>query len=142
MGIYDVPATELIETLAKELEKELKAPEFTAYVKTGTNRERAPQKENWWYIRSAAIIYRVNKDGPVGTERLRTYYGGKKNRGRKPSQFRKASGKVIRSCLQELEKSGYLAKTKKGRETTGKAKKAMNTIAKQIGTKKQKDNKE
>ncbi|HEC96161.1 MAG TPA: 30S ribosomal protein S19e, partial [Euryarchaeota archaeon] len=50
--VYDVPVTEFIERLAKELQKfeEIKPPEWAAYVKTGAHKERPPQREDWWYI--------------------------------------------------------------------------------------------
>jgi len=120
LGIYDVHATPLIEVTAKKLQKKLKQPEFVAFVKTGSHRERAPQREDWWYVRAASILYRLYKEGPLGVESLRTYYGGRKRRGVKPAKFRKASGKVIRSCLQELEKAGYVEKAEKGRKISPK----------------------
>lgn len=134
LGAYDVPATMLIEEIAREFKEknELKEPKFTGYIKSGAHRERAPLRKDWWYLRSASIFYRIFKDGPVGTERLRTYYGGKRNRGVKPEHFRKSSGKVIRTCLQELEKTGYVRKGKKGRVITPKGQSYLNEISKKI----------
>ena len=122
MGVFDVPASDLIEEAAKDLASEFKIekPAFTEYVKTGSNRERAPQREDWYYVRVASILYRVFKEGPLGVGSLRTYYGGKKNRGVKPNRFRKASGKVIRRGLQDLEKAGLIVKAGKGRVISGK----------------------
>ena len=134
MGVYDVPATMLINEMAKEFKEQniLQEPEFTKFVKTGAHRERAPLREDWWYVRSASLLYRIFKDGPVGTERLRTYYGGKRNRGVKPEKFKKASGKIIRACLQGLEKAGYVKKVKKGRAVTPKGQSYLNTISKKL----------
>jgi len=78
------------------------------------NRERLPDDEDWWYYRAAAILRSVAKLGPVGTQKLRTKYGGKKNRGHKPERFARASGSVIRKIMQQLEKSGLLKQTEKG----------------------------
>ncbi len=105
MKLFEVPATELIDKVAIDLEKKFKIekPAFTAFVKTGSNRERAPQNENWYYVRMASILYRIAKEGNLGVGSLRTYYGGRKNRGVKPHRFRKASGKIIRTALQALE---------------------------------------
>ncbi len=127
MGIFDVNASDLIESIAEDLgrNKSIKKPAFTEYVKTGANRERAPLKKEWFFLRMSSILYRVYKDGPVGTESLRTYYGGKKNRGVKPEHFMKASGKILRLCLQELEKQGYVKKSKKGRVITGNGEKFL-----------------
>lgn len=134
VGVYDVPATMLINEIAKEFREQeiLQEPDFAKFVKTGAHRERAPLREDWWYVRSASLLYRIFKDGPVGTERLRTYYGGKKNRGVKPERFKKSSGKVIRACLQGLEKAGYVKKVKKGRAITPKGQSYLNTVSKKL----------
>ncbi len=117
MGVFDVPATDLIEEVAKDLEKKfgIEKPAFAEYVKTGAHKERAPQREDWYFVRMASILYRVFKEGPVGVGSLRAYYGGKKNRGVKPHKFRKASGKIIRQGLQDLEKAGLIKKAARGR---------------------------
>lgn len=117
MSVFDVPTGELINAIAEDLEKKFKVkqPEFVPFVKTGQNRERAPVQRNWYYLRMASLLYRVYKEGPVGVGSLRTYYGGKKNRGRKRHKFRKASGKIIRKALQQLEELGFIKKDKKGR---------------------------
>jgi len=122
MGVFDVPATDLIEAVATDLQNEFKMekPAFTDYVKTGCSRERAPQREDWYYVRMASVLYRIYKEGPLGVGSLRTYYGGRKNRGVKPHHFRKASGKVIRQGLQDLEKAGLIKKAEKGRSISPK----------------------
>lgn len=125
MGIYDVPAGMLISEVAKDLKAKLKKPAFTEHVKTGAHRERQPNDPDWFYTRAASVLYRVYKEGGTGTGTLRTYYGGRKNRGVKPEEKRKASGKIIRTCLQMLEKEGLLKKEKKGRSVSGKGEKYL-----------------
>ncbi len=122
MNVFDVPTAELISSIAEDLEKKFKVkqPEFTLFVKTAQSKERAPQQRNWYYLRLGSLLYRVFKEGPVGVGSLRTYYGGKKNRGRKRHKFRKASGKIIRHGLQQLEELGFIKKEKKGRVITPK----------------------
>ncbi len=132
MGIYDVPASALIEEVAKELKNHIKQPGFVPYVKTGAHRERAPNNPDWFYLRNASILYRLYKNGATGTGSLRTYYGGRKNRGVKPEKKVKASGKIIRTCLQSLEKAGLLKKEKKGRVVSGKGEKLLYAKAKEI----------
>ncbi len=136
MGVFDVPATDLIEEIAKDLEKEfrIEKPAFADYVKTGAHRERAPQRDDWYYIRLASILYRVFKEGPLGVGSLRTYYGGKKNRGVKPHKFRKASGKIIRQGLQDLEKAGLVKKAGKGRIVSPKGHSFMVKKAKALSS--------
>ena len=131
MGIMDVPAEYLIEETAKKLSEEIEKPVWTEYVKTGMHNERAPQRQDWFYVRMASILYRAFKWGSIGTESLRSYYGGRRNRGVKREHHYKASGKVIRSCVQNLEKTGYLEKAKpKGRKVSVKGFRLLNEMAK------------
>ncbi len=83
MTIYDVDPTELIDEIAKELQKieEIKPPEWASFVKTGANRERPPMRKDWWFVRAASVLRKVNLKGPIGISKLRTLYGGLKNRG-------------------------------------------------------------
>lgn len=130
MGIFDVPPAILIKEVAKDLKEKIQKPQWIDFVKTGTSRERAPQDKDFWFYRNASILYRVYKDGPVGTGSLRTYYGGRKNRGVKPEHHNKGSGKIVRTCLQELEKKGFIKKSKKGRIITGTGEKYLFEISK------------
>ncbi|MBN2127678.1 MAG: 30S ribosomal protein S19e [Candidatus Diapherotrites archaeon] len=132
MNALEVPTPKLLEIITEDLKGKLTEPAFTAWVKTGAHRERAPQRADWWYLRTASVLYRVFVDGPVGTESLRTYYGGRKNRGVKPEKFRKASGKIIRTCLQALEKEKLIKKSKKGRTITSEGQKYLNSMAKKM----------
>jgi small subunit ribosomal protein S19e len=133
MGIYDVPSKYLIEETSKILSTELEQPSFVEYVKTGMHKERAPQRTDWFYIRMSSIMYRAYKWGNIGTERLRSYYGGRKNRGVKTEHHYKASGKVIRSAVQILEKAGYLEVAKpKGRKISVKGFKLLNQVSKTV----------
>lgn len=54
-------------------------------------------------------------DGPIGVERLRSVYGGKKDRGANPYKKMKGSGSVLRKSVQQLEDAGYIRKLKTGR---------------------------
>lgn len=131
MGIYDVPPAYVIEETAQKLKGEIEEPAFTQFVKTGVSRERAPQREDWFYVRMASILYRAYKWGAIGTERLRSYYGGRKNRGLQTEHHYKASGKVIRLAVQKLEKAGYLEKAQpKGRKVSTKGFRLLNDMSK------------
>jgi len=133
LAVYDIPATELIEAVAADLKKQVKQPEWADFVKSGRHCERAPHRRDWFYVRMASVLYRVYREGHLGTNRLRTYYGGRRNRGVKPHHFYRASGKVIRVCLQELEKLGFVKKEKGGRSISGKGESYLNAKAKEIG---------
>ena len=67
--------------------------------------------------------------GPVGINRLKTEYGGRQNRGVKPEHHHAGGGKIIRVLLQQLEKAGYVSKSKKGRAITSAGVKFLDSIA-------------
>jgi len=145
VGIFDVDATKLIYETAKLLkDKNIDVPEFVPFVKTGVSRERPPVEEDWWYIRCAAILRTVAIRGPIGTAKLATKYGGRKNRGAKPEHHFKGSGSVIRNALQSLEKAELLQYKKdglnKGRIVTTKGKQMLSEAAKLILTENPKQN--
>src|SRR3990172_4716650 len=120
-----VQPQKLVEKLSENLKKNdnIKPPEWSKFVKTGLSTERPPLQQDWWFMRSAAVLRKVYVYGPVGTQRLRTAFGGRKHRGHAPDTHEKAGGKVIRTILQQLEKAGYIKKVdapKKGRMITPK----------------------
>lgn len=129
----DVDAQKLVQKTAEQLKEKIKMPEWAAYVKTGVSRERAPEQDDWWYLRAASILRKVYVDGPVGVSRLRSYYGGLHRRGHKPAHFAKGGGKILRAILQDLEKAGYVkqAEKRKGRIITAEGQRFLNGIAKQ-----------
>lgn len=132
--VYDVPADVLIGRVAEKLKgmEEFTPPEWAMFVKTGVHKERSPEQPDWWYIRVAAIFRKVYTDGPVGIERLRTAYGGRKRRGVEPPKFRKGSGAIIRNALHQLEKAGFVKKTEEGRVVTPQGRAFLDKIAAEI----------
>src|SRR3989344_5335526 len=136
--IYDVNTNDLIKTASEELkEKKLvKAPEWAKYVKTGSGKERAPNDKDWYYKRTAAILRKIYIKGPIGTNKLRTLFGNLKHRGMKPEKFRRASGKIIRTALQQLENAKLIKKNSKGihkgRTITPEGIKLLDSIAKKV----------
>ncbi len=128
--VYDVEPNALIGAVAKRLESELEKPKFVDFVKSGAHRERPPEQPNFWYVRCAAILRYLYVHGPTGVQRLRSHFGGRKNRGRKPEHKYKAGGKIIRVALQALEKAGYVKKLEKeGREITAKGRALLDRVA-------------
>ena len=119
--VYDIPANILIRRLAQDLKsrEEITAPEWMLFVKTGAHKERAPDDPDFWYVRCASVLRKVYLNGPIGTEKLRIEYGGRKRRGVKPNKFQKGSGAIVRTVLQQLESAGFVKKRgTKGREMT------------------------
>ncbi|MHA1252980.1 MAG: 30S ribosomal protein S19e [Candidatus Helarchaeota archaeon] len=133
--LYDVPAQLIVEEIAKELKNydEIKPPSWANYVKTGVHKERAPDQpaDVWWYIRCASLLRKIYINGPIGVNRLKLKYGGKKHIGCRPYHFRKGSGAIIRNALQQLEKAGLVElRGKKGRILTNELNKILNKIIK------------
>ena len=107
-------------------------PEWARFVKTGVSRERQPEQKDWYHLRTASVLRKIYRDGPVGVEKLRSYYGGLHRRGHKPAHFKKGSGKLLRTILQQLEAAGYVQKEKKGRSVTAKGQKFVDGAAKSL----------
>jgi small subunit ribosomal protein S19e len=143
--ILKVDPNELVNQAAQELksQKLVQPTEWSKFVKTGHHKERLPDDEDWWYHRSAAILRSIARLGPVGTQKLRRKYGGKKNRGHKPEHRYRASGSIIRNILQQLEKSELTKQVEKGvhkgRILTPKGISFLDKLAVQISKKARKD---
>jgi small subunit ribosomal protein S19e len=133
---YDVPADVLIGKLSgyiKENIKEVTPPEWAAHVKTGSHVERVPQVPDWWYFRNASILRKLYMEGPLGVQRLRKEYGGRKRKGNSPAHHRKAGGSIIRASLQQLEKAGLVDKVEKsGRVVSKKGRSLLDAMSTQI----------
>jgi small subunit ribosomal protein S19e len=130
--LYDVPAKELIDEVAKKLQvdKSIKLPEENRYVRTGVNKENPPTNKDWWYIRCASILRKIYIKKAIGIEHLRAEYGGKRDRGSKPYKARSGSGSIIRRAVQQLEKAGYVTRIKgKGRVLTPKGRSFLDNIS-------------
>jgi small subunit ribosomal protein S19e len=119
--------------LAEALKKspEFKAPEWVGFVKTSASNKRPSTEKDFWHKRAASILRQIYIKGIVGVERLRTRYGGRKERGAKPEEFRKGGGKIIRIILQQAEAAGFVEKVKdkkSGRKLTEKGKEFLEAI--------------
>ena len=126
----DAHPQKVVQILTIELRKDnsVKPPDWSRFIKTGVSAERPPIQSDWWFLRTAAVLRRIYLDGPVGTQRLRSYFGKKRRRGHKPAHHKRAGGKIIRAILQQLENAGYIQKTekpKKGRILTPRGQRLM-----------------
>jgi small subunit ribosomal protein S19e len=132
--VYDVPADHIIRRVAEELKKrkEITPPAWAAFAKTGVHKEMPPEDPDWWFIRVAAVLRRVYVDGPLGVERMRSFYGGNKNRGSKPNAFRKGSGSILRKAVQQLEAAGLLAHDKTGRKVSPAGMAFLDAMAQEV----------
>ncbi|MFC6724519.1 30S ribosomal protein S19e [Halobium palmae] len=132
--LYDVPAEDLIEAVAEELEGRIDEPEWVQFAKTGSSKELPPQNDDFYYVRAASALRKVATKGPIGIERLATSYGGKK---RGTTRYRVAksrhetgSKKVVRVALQALEEEGLVETAKgEGRRITADGQQFLDEIA-------------
>ena len=115
MSIYTVEPAKLIQSIAEKLKEypEIVPPEGSRFWKIAFFKELAPVEEDFWYIRCASLLRKINKFGEIGVNRLRKKYGGRNRKGSGLNHSAKASGKIIRVALQQLEKAN-LIKSKKG----------------------------
>ncbi len=138
-NIFELDAHEFNLKLAEALKKipEFKEPEWAQFVKSGPAKERPIDDSDFWHKRSASILRQIYKKGILGVSRLRTKYGSKQNRGMRPEHFKRASGKIIRTILQQADAAGIteIAKDIKdvrskrpGRELTKKGKELLESI--------------
>lgn len=132
----DTNPDELVIAMAVELESMIKQPEWSAFVKTGVSKDRPPEQKNWWHMRAASVLRKVYTDGPVGTSRLKSYYGGLHRRGHKPAHFAKGGGKIIRTILKDLESAKLIQpEGKEGRKVTKEGQKFIDGVAKKMAKK-------
>ena len=135
--LHDVPAHLFIERLAKYLKENVdqtNPPQWAAFSKTGSHVQVEPQNADWWYVRCASLMRKVYVHGPIGLERLRADYGGRKDPGVTPEHVRKAGGGNIRKALQQLEAAGLVETVKPsgGRRITPAGRKLLNEIAAEV----------
>ena len=138
---YDVPVELLIPVLAERLEsnEKIAQPEWADFVKTGSHKERPPVQKNWWFLRSAAILRKVGRMGPVGVNHLSQAFGGPKNRGVAPNRATAGSRHVIRTSLQQLEDAGLVTARRNaagtvnmGRVLTPEGQKLLDAVAHEV----------
>ena len=125
--IRSIEAGKYNKLLAEKIKKsgDFEKPEWVDFVKTGPNRQRPTSEEDFWFKRAASILRQTYIRGIIGVQRLRTRYGGRKDRGVRPPHFVKSGGKIIRKILQQAEKAGLIEKIKgkkSGRKLTIKGK--------------------
>jgi small subunit ribosomal protein S19e len=112
----------------------LEVPAWVDIVKTGAYKELAPYDPDWYYIRAGASLFSSHTHSPlnllgitlasvarhiylrkdVGIGALAKLYGGRNNRGNRPSHHADASTNISRKICQSLEKIGVLEKSDNG----------------------------
>jgi len=132
--VYDVPADVFINRLSEDLKnQDIPAPDWAAFVKTGTHAEKPPQNSGWWYVRCASILRKIYLHGPISVSELRSMYGGGRPVGYGAAHHKDASGAIIRNAIHGLEKLGLVVSIeKKGRMLTKQGTKKLDGLATEI----------
>ena len=137
--LYDVPADELIEAVAERLDDEdaVEEPDWFNFAKTGVGRELPPEQEDFWQVRAASLLRKVAVDGPVGVGALRTAYGDSKGGSNRyqvrPDVTTDASGKIVRTALQQLEDADYVLTAEgEGRRVTDEGQSLLDEVAGEV----------
>jgi len=133
---YDVPASKLIEKLAKYLKENVDAvtpPAWASMAKTGSHAEKEPYDPDWWFTRCASVLRKIYVHGPLGAEKLRADFGGGKRHGSMPAHAAKAGGSPVRKALQQLETAGFVETVKpKGRKVTKEGRKLLQELSDEL----------
>jgi small subunit ribosomal protein S19e len=92
-----------------------------------------PSFTNWWYTRAASIARQVYLHPGTSVNDLRNRYGGRQHNGSAPCHFAKASGKIVRTILNQLEQIGWVEKPKGAtRRITPKGQKQLDQVAREV----------
>lgn len=133
---HDVPASPFIAKLAKYLKEnveEVQPPAWASSAKTGVHTEKPPQNPNWWYTRGASVLRKIYIHGPIGLEKLRADYGGRKGFRVTPEHAAKAGGSNIRKVLQQLETAGLIQTIRpQGRKMSPKGRKLLQEVSEDL----------
>jgi small subunit ribosomal protein S19e len=91
-----------------------------------------PDSLSWWYTRAASIARQVYLHPNTSVGDLRNRYGGRQHNGAAPCHFAKASGKVLRTILHQLEAIEWVRKDGPGRVLTAKGQRQLDSIAQEV----------
>jgi small subunit ribosomal protein S19e len=137
VSVYDVPADALIEDVADRLSDRIEQPAWVEFAKTGHTREMPPEQDDFWFVRTASLLRKVAKKGPIGVDRLATEYGGRKRGSTRYRVAGNSSGnggkKIIRTALQQLEEEGLVRTAKgQGRRITSEGRSFLDNAANDV----------
>jgi len=133
---YNIPSSLFIQRLAKYIKDNVDQVQplpWSSVVKTSTHTQRQPEDPEWWFTRAASILRKTYLYGPIGIERLRYDYGGRKGMRVSREHVRKGSGSNLRKIMQQLEAAGLIETMKnKGRTLTKEGRRTLDKLAADI----------
>ena len=130
--VRDVNGWRFVKALARHFKQEGKlfVPRCTEIVKTSHGRERAPQNEDWYYIRCAAVLRALYLRPGQGYGGLSKRFGIKKNRGSQPEITTRGARGLLHWACRSLEGLKLVTKGKEsGHVVTKEGRKKADTIA-------------
>merc|ERR550525_1803232 len=131
--VKDVEADKFITAFAQHLKRQgrFEIPKWADVVKTGKNKELPPNDPDWLYVRTASMVRKIYIRGGIGVGAFRKVYGGQKRRGTCTNIYTKASGKIARYVLQQLEEMGLVEQDEDngGRRITKEGQRELDTVA-------------
>ena len=130
--VRDVPAHKWVRAMAMQFKREgkIQVPTCSEIMKTSHGRERAPQCNDWYYMRCAAVLRHIYLRPGNGYGGMSKAFANKKNRGSKPERtIRAATGPIHWAC-KSLEGLKLIGKGKShGRVVTREGRKRSDTVA-------------
>mmetsp|Transcript_43808 Transcript_43808/g.84124 ORF Transcript_43808/g.84124 Transcript_43808/m.84124 type:complete len:165 (-) Transcript_43808:72-566(-) len=131
--VKDVEPAVFISAFAQHLKRQgrFEIPKWADYVKTGKFKELPPMDPDWLYVRAASVVRKLYIRKGTGVGGFRKVYGGKHRRGTCTKVYAKASGKVVRYVLQQLEEMGLVEQVEEGsgRMITKEGQRELDTVA-------------
>merc|ERR1711957_1109962 len=140
--VKDVEADKFISAFAQHLKRQgrFEIPKWADVVKTGKCKELPPINPDWLYIRTASMVRKIYIRGGTGVGGFRKVYGSQKRRGVQTNTYAKASGKIARYILQQLEEMGLVEQDEeKGRKITKEGQRELDTVAVQAAAEGEED---
>ncbi|MHA1792462.1 MAG: 30S ribosomal protein S19e [Promethearchaeota archaeon] len=136
VNIYHVDPTMFINKMAEKLKtfSEINPPLELKFWKTSCAKEFPPENaDDFWYIRAASLLRKLAMKKSIGVRRLRKIYGTAQRRGHRPRRSRMAAGKIIRRCLQNLEKAGLVINQERvGRRLSPEGQSLVDSVSHEI----------
>eukprot|EP00928_Gymnodinium_smaydae_P001959 TRINITY_DN106_c0_g1_i4.p2 TRINITY_DN106_c0_g1~~TRINITY_DN106_c0_g1_i4.p2 ORF type:complete len:191 (+),score=62.54 TRINITY_DN106_c0_g1_i4:67-573(+) len=130
--VKDVTADKFIKAFSQHLKRQgrFEIPKWADVVKTGKAKELPPNDPDWLYVRTASMVRKVYIRGGTGVGGFKKVYGKQNRRGTCTNVFSKASGKVCRYVLQQLEEMGLVEQDEEGgRKITKEGQRELDTVA-------------
>jgi len=130
--VKDVDADQFIKSFAQHLKRQgrFEIPKWADVVKTGKAKELPPLDPDWLYVRTASMVRKIYIRGGMGVGGFRKIYGTQNRRGTRKNIYSKASGKIARYIMQQLEEMSLVEQDENGgRKISTEGQRELDTVA-------------